>query len=940
MRRVLLLAIAFAVALPPLMAQSSPWVRYPGMRGAGQVTRDANGIAQIRALTDYDAVYLNGWVHAQDRLFQMDENRRIASGTFAELVGQPALPTDVQLRTLGLRRAAELSYLELSPRLRELLGAYAAGVNAWVAANPLPPEYGALEITRFDPWTPLDSVAVAKLLAFGLSFSLDDIDNTIALLTYQGAGNLMGFDGTKLFFEDLFRSAPFDPASTIPDATAGAGIEAVTAFATAETPGSWTASAEIAANALDRDAVEQARSYLEHLREIPFFEQILDPDQRGASNLWAVAGKHTTTGNAMIANDPHLALRMPSTFYPLAIRGSRINAAGVGFPGAPLVVQGHTERIAWGSTVNPMDVTDVYQEQIVPDTTAPAGLSTMHGTSREHLFPVLQTFRANFPASGTANDVRVIPHGGAIPQASLIVTRRNAPIISFNQETGAALSVQWIGHGATRELDTFLIWNEARNLDDFRDGLQYFDVGSQNWVYTDVDGNIAWFTSGEMPLRSDLQSGTVTGLPPMFLRSNSGANDWIRIQSRPAGQSSMYQILPAAEMPHLINPASGWIINANNDPAGTTLDNDPINQLRPGGGIYYLSPGYSGFRAGRITQLLRGQIQRGEKVSFQDMQRIQADVVLLDAQYFVPYITAAFAHASLPGHPGGGFVANPAIASAVARLAAWDFSTPTGIPEGYDASDVNGVLSAPSAAEVQASIAATIYSVWRGQILKNTIDAVLAQGNLPSPGSALAVTALRNILDNYSTRHGFGASGVPFFNVPGVPNTPETGGIRRDVVILKSLADALELLASEEFAPAFARSTDQNDYRWGKLHRIEFAHPLGSLFNTPPAGGAFPPPLPGLRGIPVDGGFEVVDASSHNSRAATLNGFMFGSGPVRRSVSEATPTGIRAVSSLPGGPSGVVTSPLYVNLLRQWLTNDTFEVPLQPAGPVLPWGAR
>ncbi|HYI08835.1 MAG TPA: penicillin acylase family protein [Thermoanaerobaculia bacterium] len=930
-------SLTLVLLLLTLSAGAQTWVRHPGMRLPGQINRDTNGIAHIRAFTDYDAVFLNGWVHAQDRLFQMDENRRTASGTLAELLGAAALPNDVQLRTLGLRRAASLSQAEYPARVGELLEAYAAGVNAWVAANPLPPEYAAVEITQFEPWTALDSIAVAKLLAFGLSFDLD-VENTVALLTYRAAGQQLGIDGTTLFFEDLFRSKPFDPASTVPDATAASKRVA----AQAGTRGSqerWGNIAE-AAGKLDPAAVEAAKQYLEELRQIPFFQKLLDPELRGASNEWAIAGSLTTTGNPMIANDPHLALRMPSTFYPIGLSAARIHAVGVGFPGVPLVVQGHTPRIAWGSTVNPMDVTDAYTEQIVPDATGPAGLSSLYKGVREPLLPITQTFRANNPGNGTPNDLSVVPPVGSIPPATLIVTRRNAPIVSLNLATGAGVSVQWVGHGPTREIETFLIWNEAQNLDDFRRGLQFFDVGSQNWIYTDVDGNIGYFTSGEMPIREDLQAGTVTGLPPFFLRDGAGGgNDWIRIATRPPGQASPYQILSAAEMPQVLNPARGWIVNANNDPAGTTLDNNPLNQLRAGGGIFYLSPSYSGFRAGRITQLVREKIARNEKFSVEDMQRIQADVVLLDAQFFVPYITQALENGLASGiAPLAALAAHPGVNSAVARLRTWNFSTPTGIPEGYDAADVNGALSAPSSAEIETSIAATIYSVWRGQFIKNTIDAVLATGNLPRPSSALTVTALRNLLENYGTRFGSGASGVPFFNVPPIPNTAETAPARRDILILKSLADALALLASDEFKPAFNNSTDQNDYRWGKLHRLVLAHPLGGPYNTPPAGGAFPAPLPGLNGIPVDGGFEVVDASSHNSRAATLNGFMFGSGPVRRSVSEGVRNGaIRGFTSLPGGPSGLVASPMYINLLRPWLTNEAFQIDLQPRV-VLPWG--
>jgi penicillin G amidase len=308
MRRTLVSLLLLLAITVPLAAQNPPWVRYPGMQLPGQITRDANGVAHIRAFRDEDAVFLNGWIHAEDRLFQMDENRRTANGTLGELLGAAALPNDIQLRTLGLGRAATLSQLEYSPRMSRLLAAYAAGVNAWVASHPLPPEYGAVEITAFEPWTPLDSIAVAKLLAFGLSFELD-IDNTVAFLTYQAAGQALGVNGTLLFTEDLFRAEPFDPASTVPDTAANSNGR----VGKSKVVSDWNALAEAAAR-IDPATVDVMKKYVEELRRIPFFQRILDPEERGASNEWAIAGRLTTTGNPMIANDPHLALRMPATF--------------------------------------------------------------------------------------------------------------------------------------------------------------------------------------------------------------------------------------------------------------------------------------------------------------------------------------------------------------------------------------------------------------------------------------------------------------------------------------------------------------------------------------------------------------------------------------------------------------------------------------------------
>jgi penicillin amidase len=216
---IVLLCGAFAVHVSVERPGTDSPIPFAGLRAAAQITRDSKGIAHVQAANRHDLYLLQGYVHAQDRFFQMDLSRRQASGTLAELLGQSALATDVEFRTIGIRRAAERSFGALSPRARAALTAYADGVNSFLRSNPLPPEYGALELTHAEPWTALDSAAVAKLLAFGLSFDLSDIDLTVTLASYEIGGSAAGFDGRKLFFDDLFRSAPFDTAATIPDSS-------------------------------------------------------------------------------------------------------------------------------------------------------------------------------------------------------------------------------------------------------------------------------------------------------------------------------------------------------------------------------------------------------------------------------------------------------------------------------------------------------------------------------------------------------------------------------------------------------------------------------------------------------------------------------------------------------------------------------------------------
>jgi penicillin amidase len=593
-----LLFAAGAGAQNPHATKPSPLA---GLRAAAEVSRDVYGIAHVRAGNDHDLYFLQGCVHAQDRLFQMDVGRRRASGTLAELLGPGALASDVELRTIGIRRAAQRSLDAISPQARAALDAYAEGVNACVAAlAQLPPEYAALQLSHFEPWSALDSMAVAKSLTFGLSFGLDDIANTIALQSYMAAFGPAA--GAALFSEDLWRAQPFYLASTVPDASVAM------AAAKAAPKRSWGAADAASAGAL-------ARRYAERVRGLPFFEDRFDLARRPGSNEFAVSGRLTATGAPLVANDPHLQLDEPSTFYPIHLSAGAVDVMGSGFAGVPFVIVGQTRTIAWGATVSPLDVTDVYLERVVPDPRSPSGLSTVYKGALEPIVPVTETFRAN-----VGGIVVTIPPGGGIPAATLIVPRRNnGPIVQLDLGTGSALSVQYTGFSGTREVDTFWTWNRARNLDDFRRGLQWFDSGTQNFAYADVDGNIAYFSASEVPLREDLQSNAVSGLPPWFVRDGQGGNEWLPLAHPQPGQAIPYEILPADEMPHVVNPPAGWFVNANNDPAGTVLDNDPLNRQRAGGGIYYLNAGYDyGLRAGRITELVKKAIAAGP-VSFRDL---------------------------------------------------------------------------------------------------------------------------------------------------------------------------------------------------------------------------------------------------------------------------------------------------------------------------------
>jgi len=188
--------------------------------GPASIVFDQYRVPTIIAGTEHDAIYLQGYMHAKDRFFQMDFQRRLFSGRVSELVGPAGIPQDVQLRTLGLRRAAERSLAVQTPEIMAWLEAYSDGVNAYLRDEsiPLPLEYSLIEIDRngIPLWTPTDSLTMVKGLAFGLSFDLGDIDRTLAVLNYRGVCEFLGCNGLQLYNDDLWRVAPFDSNPSIP----------------------------------------------------------------------------------------------------------------------------------------------------------------------------------------------------------------------------------------------------------------------------------------------------------------------------------------------------------------------------------------------------------------------------------------------------------------------------------------------------------------------------------------------------------------------------------------------------------------------------------------------------------------------------------------------------------------------------------------------------
>ena len=380
----------------------------PGLESATMVVRDSNGIPHIYADNEHDLFFLQGRAHAEDRLFQMDLLRRSAEGTLAEILGLAAVPTDVETRTIGLGRAAERSLTAHSEEMRNILQAYSDGVNSFLdeaeTAGQLPLEYGALNLTSVKRWEPLDSVLVSKALAAATSLIVaDDIELTIALGTYQAVGSASGlFDGTLLFFEDLYRSAPFDPASTIPDSMDG--------FPSATAKSKLLAKIEKLTSMATQKSLEHGKGYIRRIRKLPKTPGMMpfEGGGMGGSNSWVVGGQHTPSGRPLLANDMHLRLESPTVFHEVHLQAPDFEVSGSSLPGVPCVVRGHNRTLAWGITNARLDVTDIFSEIIQPDPTAPSGLATVQNGVAEPIEIIFETFSANIDGAVVDVDTRPV----------------------------------------------------------------------------------------------------------------------------------------------------------------------------------------------------------------------------------------------------------------------------------------------------------------------------------------------------------------------------------------------------------------------------------------------------------------------------------------------------------------------------------------------------
>jgi penicillin G amidase len=492
--------------------QTTGTLRVSGIQSRVEIIRDALGMPQIYADNADDLFFAQGYVHAQDRLWQMELNRHIGHGQLSELFGDVAfgdsttVKTDEFLRTIGLDRSARADLKNFDAETLHYLQRYADGVNAFIHSHQdnLPLEFTLLGIKPAD-WQPLDTVVWGKVMAYDLSGNYEEELLRARMIAQLGAGRA----------NELMPPYPTQGPFIIPPEVKNFSTLTPnpSPYAERRGPGVEVGTPDLA----DLAAINQAVNLL------------------GAgigSNDWVVDGTKTTTGKPLLANDPHLGIQIPAIWYTNALHCAPVSAAcpfdvaGYSFPGVPGVVIGHNARIAWGVTNTGPDVQDLYVEKVNPAN------------------PNQYMYEGQWQNMQLDREVIHVKGGADVP-LTIQITRHGPVMTPVLKGVTATVALQWT---ATKERSTLLQSvlgiDRAQNWNDLRDALRLWDVPAQNFVYADVDGNIGYQMPGRVPIRAK-GDGTVP------VDGSSGEYEWTGY-------------IPFDELPSVFNPSAHFIATANN----------------------------------------------------------------------------------------------------------------------------------------------------------------------------------------------------------------------------------------------------------------------------------------------------------------------------------------------------------------------------------------
>lgn len=524
-----------------------------GLHAPVEVYRDSFAIPHVYAKDEHDLYLATGYLLAEDRLWQMDMIRRVTEGRLSEIFGAGYVDTDLLLKALRFSEKSKKILAMADTESLEAINAFADGVNQYIMqqSRRLPPEFGILRY-KPDLWEPVHCLNMIGYMAWDLKAGwsellLNDIRKKVDSLRY------------KQLLPDLLREQP-------------------------------AVFSEFSRNGKSTSALPDLLLHSQLLQE-------MGADVLEASNNWAVSGVKSATGMPLLANDMHLGLSIPGIWYQmhLVVKG-KLNVTGLVLPGAPVIICGHNDSIAWGMTNTYVDNLDFYEEKINP---ADSGQYEFNGQWK------------NFDVQ----KVIIKISNGKQVEKQLRFTSRGAVVSSFKNITGKVVTMHWVGDEMSNEFQSIMRLNRANNWTDFREALKTFTSIGQNIVYADKKGNIGLYCAAGVPVRKrDIPFGILPGW--------TDAYDW-------------KGYVPFEKLPHVFNPAIGYVASANNKPANASYP-------------YHIGSWYSlPSRFERITELLASK----PVLSVRDFKLIQLDQHSRLAEKYLPAFLKALEGSSNLSEP-------------------------------------------------------------------------------------------------------------------------------------------------------------------------------------------------------------------------------------------------------------------------------------------------
>lgn len=577
------LALIILVSTTGVWLVVNPWpktngkLEVKGLVSSVKVYRDKLGVPQIYADNEHDLFFGQGYVQAQDRLWQMEVNRRVGNGTLSEIIGYPGLGIDKLFRVFGMRRVAEKTWPLFDDDTRAIIDAYCKGINAYIDTHSgkLPLEF-LLVGAKPAHWTPIDVVSYGNTIAYinGLNYSYEMFRaQLIAKLGEQRASEALPVwdNNNPLVIPPELNNYIFLKNKKI------SGI-----------------------------------SNLENI--MPGSETF-----GWASGAWVVSGKYTDSGNPILAGDVHMSIGIPSLWYEVGLHGGRFDIVGFSLPGTPFVVSGHNQRIAWSFTNMNPDVQDLYVEKFddLENPTKYEYMGKWYDLERvEEVIKVKGNPDVNL-------EVLITRHGPVLNDLLEVTDNDINDQKNYNKSSGywpplrrerwsntEPIAIRWAFFDRCIVLKSIKDLNLAQNWNQFKNALSQWDSLSQNFVYGDIDGNIGYQAAAKIPIRVSKHSGAIP------VPGWTGDHEW-------------KGYIPFEKLPSMYNPPTGYMAVVNSK----TVDDSYPYQLT----YDWFHPGY---RGRSVKTLMDNLIAKGVPITKEDMRIIQADNYSYGDAVITPYLAA------------------------------------------------------------------------------------------------------------------------------------------------------------------------------------------------------------------------------------------------------------------------------------------------------------